>query len=185
MTEPNMFMADESNLVSTVDITSITENSAICNGLVIDEGASAVIERGVCWAETSEPTTNDFSGIPSYDRDLYFGSWIDEDGDCQNTRAEVLITESISSVGYRDSSSCVVDSGEWYDPYTNNIYYLASDVDIDHFVPLYDAFYSGAYNWPEYKRIEFANDLFLSQKSCHLCSTSLKLYLSTSIRLII
>ena len=46
--------------VSTVDITSITENSAICNGLVIDEGASAVIERGVCWAETSEPTTNDF-----------------------------------------------------------------------------------------------------------------------------
>ena len=104
---------------------------------------------------------DDFSAIPSYDRDLYFGSWIDEDGDCQNTRAEVLITESLSSVGYRDSSSCVVDSGEWYDPYTNNIYYLASDVDIDHFVPLYDAFYSGAYNWPEYKRIEFANDLFL------------------------
>ena len=104
---------------------------------------------------------DDFSSIPSYDRDLYFGSWIDEDGDCQNTRAEVLLIESLSSVSFRDNSSCTVDSGEWYDPYTDSTFYFASDVDIDHFVPLYDAFYSGAYLWPEYKRIEYSNDLYV------------------------
>jgi len=103
---------------------------------------------------------DDFSTIPAYDRDIYFGSWIDEDSDCQDTRAEVLINESLSSITYRDSSGCVVDSGEWFDPYSNTIFYQASDVDIDHFVPLYEAFYSGAYLWPEYKRIEYANDLF-------------------------
>ena len=102
---------------------------------------------------------NDFSGIPSYNRDLYFGSWTDDDGDCQNTRAEVLIIESLATVSFRASNQCVVDSGEWLDPYTNNTYFLASDVDIDHVVPLRDAWQSGAYLWTDFKRKEFANDM--------------------------
>lgn len=102
---------------------------------------------------------DDFSQIPSYDRDLYFGSWTDDDGDCQNTRAEVLIIESLSTVSFRASNQCVVDSGEWLDPYTNNTYFLASDVDIDHVVPLRDAWQSGAYLWTDFKRKEFANDM--------------------------
>ena len=102
---------------------------------------------------------NDFSGIPSYDRDLYFGSWSDDDGDCQNTRAEVLINESYSTISFRSNENCVVDSGEWYDPYTDEIFFFASDLDVDHFVPLYDAWYSGAYLWEDYKRAEFANYL--------------------------
>ena len=102
---------------------------------------------------------NDFSGIPSYDRDLYFGSWSDDDGDCQNTRAEVLIQESVSTLGFRSSSDCVVDSGEWLDPYTNITYFFASDLDVDHVVPLYDAWQSGAYLWTDFKRKEFANDM--------------------------
>ena len=86
---------------------------------------------------------DDFSQIPSYDRELYFGSWTDEDGDCQNTRAEVLIQESLSVLGFRSSSNCVVDNGEWLDPYTNNLYYFASELDVDHVVPLYNAWQSG------------------------------------------
>lgn len=104
---------------------------------------------------------DDFSGIPSYDRDLYFGTWVDEDNDCQDTRAEVLILESLSIISYKDSKQCKVVSGEWYDPYTNNYYYLASDLDVDHFVPLYEAYYAGAYSWTDVKREEYANDIFL------------------------
>ena len=102
---------------------------------------------------------DDFSQIPSYDRELYFGSWTDEDGDCQNTRAEVLIQESLSVLGFRPSSNCVVDNGEWLDPYTNNLYYFASELDVDHVVPLYNAWQSGAYLWNDFKREEFANDM--------------------------
>lgn len=100
---------------------------------------------------------DDFSQIPSYDRELYFGSWTDEDGDCQNTRAEVLIQESLSVLGFRSSSNCVVDNGEWLDPYTNNLYYFANELDVDHVVPLYNAWQSGAYLWNDFKREDFAN----------------------------
>lgn len=102
---------------------------------------------------------DNFTQIPEYDRDFYFGSWTDEDNDCQNTRAEVLINESFSSISFRDNNNCVVQSGEWYDPYTDLTFNYASDLDIDHFVPLYNAWYSGAYLWEEYKRVEFANYL--------------------------
>lgn len=102
---------------------------------------------------------DDFGGIPDYDREFYFGSWEDFDGDCQNTRAEVLINESYSSISFRGNENCVVDSGEWYDPYTGITFYYASDLDVDHFVPLYNAWYSGAYMWENYKRVEFANYL--------------------------
>ena len=58
-------------------------------------------------------------GSPSntYDRQQ-FGNWIDADGDCQNTRHEVLIEESRIPVTFKTSRQCVVISGEWHDPYT-------------------------------------------------------------------
>jgi hypothetical protein len=102
---------------------------------------------------------DNFGGVPDYDREFYFGSWEDFDSDCQNTRAEVLINESYSTISFRSNENCVVDSGEWYDPYTDEIFFFASDLDVDHFVPLYDAWYSGAYLWEDYKRAEFANYL--------------------------
>ncbi|GEM_PF-975720 len=44
-----------------------------------------------------------------YDRRA-FPHWLDEDGDCQDTRAEVLISQSVSEVTFSDDTSCYVTS---------------------------------------------------------------------------
>lgn len=87
-----------------------------------------------------------------------FGSWIDEDRDCQNLRAELLIEQSLHTVTFRDKRNCIVHSGQWKSKYTNKMYYLASDVEIDHIIPLKHAWDYGADKWSDSQRIAFYND---------------------------
>ena len=96
------------------------------------------------------------SSIPEYDRDDW-NHWIDENGDCQNTRHEVLIEETLETVTYTNDSYCSVSTGKWYGSYTGQYYYNASELDIDHFIPLKNAHQSGGYNWSSAKKEEFAN----------------------------
>ena len=84
--------------------------------------------------------------------------WIDADGDCQNTRQELLIVTSRKPVQFKDSRHCTVISGEWYGVYTGKIFTKASDVDIDHIVPLAHAHRHGADKWTKAQRRTFAND---------------------------
>jgi hypothetical protein len=94
----------------------------------------------------------------SYDRKLY-KHWIDEDKDCQNTRQEVLIAESAGEVSYKSDRSCSLVSGIWNDPYSGNTYTSASDLDIDHLVPLKEVHESGGWAWSAGQRMAYANDL--------------------------
>jgi hypothetical protein len=90
----------------------------------------------------------------TYDRNL-FPHWITISGSC-NTREEVL---------KRDGSSVVVDgscypaSGSWYSPYDGATWTSPADVDIDHMVPLAEAWSSGAWAWSASSRRTYANDL--------------------------
>lgn len=84
--------------------------------------------------------------------------WTDEDRDCQNTRAEVLIQYSKMPVKFKRNKSCNVSHGRWYDFYTGKVFTKASDVDIDHIVPLAHAHRHGAANWSRSKKRSFAND---------------------------
>jgi hypothetical protein len=110
-------------------------------------------------SETPQPDTGEpvESAAVPYDRDLY-GDWIDTDGDCQDTRQEVLIAESLIPVQF-DSWGCNVVSGQWLDPYTGQTFTDPSDLDIDHVVPLAEAHRSGASHWLPQLRTQFANDL--------------------------
>lgn len=94
-----------------------------------------------------------------YDRSLYGASWIDADGDCQNTRDEVLLVYSISPAKFKTPRKCKVIEGKWIDPYSGIAFTSPSDLDIDHIVPIAYAHRIGADKWPRSKKIRFANDL--------------------------
>ncbi|GAA0457526.1 hypothetical protein Aca07nite_70070 [Actinoplanes capillaceus] len=90
----------------------------------------------------------------TYDRDL-FPHWITISGTC-NTRETVLKRDGTNVV---TSSACAATSGSWYSPYDGATWTAASDLDIDHVVPLAEAWRSGANAWTTSKRQSFANDL--------------------------
>jgi hypothetical protein len=56
------------------------------------------------------------------------------------------------------TSTCAIQSGSWLDPYTATTLYATSDVDIDQFVPMAEAWRSGAAGWTDYQRRQFANN---------------------------
>ncbi|MFD8384023.1 HNH endonuclease family protein [Streptomyces sp. NPDC059679] len=89
-----------------------------------------------------------------YDRDL-FPHWITQSGAC-NTR-EVVLKRDGTNV--QQDSSCAAVSGTWRSVYDNATWTAASDLDIDHLVPLAEAWDSGASRWTTARRQSFANDL--------------------------
>ncbi|MFA5700231.1 MAG: HNH endonuclease family protein [Desulfuromonas sp.] len=84
--------------------------------------------------------------------------WIDSDGDCQDTRAEVLIQTSEVAVKFKRNRGCNVSHGRWTDPYTDRTFTRAADLDIDHLVPLAWAHGHGGSVWSRERKRLFAND---------------------------
>jgi hypothetical protein len=90
-----------------------------------------------------------------YERTL-FVHWVDADHDGCNTRQEVLIAESRTTP--QVGANCQV-SGSWRSAYDGVITTDATSFDIDHVVPLKEAWDSGAWDWPAERRQAYANDL--------------------------
>ncbi|MBR8743685.1 HNH endonuclease family protein [Nocardiopsis sp. MG754419] len=91
-----------------------------------------------------------------YDRAL-FPHWVDADRDGCNTRMEVLIEEAVVAPEVGDR--CRLTGGEWYSYYDDRTLTEARGLDIDHMVPLAEAWDSGASEWSTARRGDFANDL--------------------------
>lgn len=120
--------------------------------------AATTFSGSMAQAVSAIPTAAEANS--GYDRTL-FQHWIDANGDCQSARAEVLIAEAEADtpVTYTSSSRCTVSTGRWFSYYDRVSWTLASDVDIDHMVPLAEAWGSGAAGWTSARRQAFANDL--------------------------
>jgi hypothetical protein len=91
-----------------------------------------------------------------YKRTL-FRHWIDADRDGCDTRKEVLKDEAV--IAPTQGPGCVLTGGEWYSPYDDTYFTNASALDIDHLVPLAEAWDSGASSWTAAERQAYANDL--------------------------
>jgi hypothetical protein len=94
----------------------------------------------------------------TYDRDQDFGGWVDVDG-CKNARAVLLIRTSSVPVTFTRQSACTVKTGRWTDPWSGVTTTVAHDFQIDHTVPLANAWRSGAWSWTHQRRVAFANNL--------------------------
>ncbi|MCX5197051.1 HNH endonuclease family protein [Streptomyces sp. NBC_00249] len=92
--------------------------------------------------------------LSGYSRSL-FPHWSTVSGTC-NTRETVLKRDGVNVV---TDSACASVSGSWYSEYDGATWTVASDIDIDHMVPLAEAWRSGASSWTTAQRQQFANDL--------------------------
>lgn len=94
-----------------------------------------------------------------YDRKFHFGRWINDPNDetCYNTRARVLIRDSETAVSFKDKNHCVVETGRWADPYAGGTLLTSKELQIDHMVPLKNAYISGAWEWNFQTRCTYAN----------------------------
>ena len=116
------------------------------------EGAQNEQHEGPLRRNEPQPST------PEYDRSAW-PHWIDADGDCQNTRHELLIRESLEPVSYKERRPCKVSGGLWRDAYSGELIESPDKLDVDHLVPLAEAHRSGGFAWPASKRRAFANDM--------------------------
>ncbi|QBR04508.1 HNH endonuclease (plasmid) [Streptomyces sp. S501] len=80
----------------------------------------------------------------------------DDKSDGCNTRAEVLLAEAI--VAPRVEAGCKLTGGTWRSYYDGQEVTSAGALDIDHMVPLAEAWDSGASAWTAARREAYAND---------------------------
>jgi len=105
-----------------------------------------------------------------YVRDAFGPPWLDTDGNGCNQRDDVLLRDAVpGTVRYAPQGGCDHDvlAGTWVDPYTGRTLLFtdlkdprqAQAIQIDHLVPLAEAWASGASRWDDGRRRQFANDL--------------------------
>jgi hypothetical protein len=114
-------------------------------------GAGTVVKAQLMAAVKQLPVAAE--NRQGYDRDK-FRIWVDADHDCRDTRDEVLAAEDLVR-----ASGCDVQRGMWTSYYDGVTTGDSSGFDIDHLVPLAEAWDSGATRWSPRTRERYANDL--------------------------
>lgn len=135
--------------------------------LIAGEATIELADASECALPAPSPVPSDALGLLAslrveperpgdYDRAL-FRHWVDADSDGCDTRREVLIEESLTEVRVR--GGCALRQGSWLSVFDGIRTSDAADLDIDHVVPLAEAWRSGARDWTDERREAFANDL--------------------------
>ncbi|QNE17300.1 HNH endonuclease [Kribbella qitaiheensis] len=136
---------------ATVTATVVIAAPAVASPPTPPSASTAATELATLTVKTEGTTTG-------YSRDK-FPHWHNVSGTC-DTREEVLKRDG---TGVTVDSACQPTAGKWTSVYDGVVITDSSDVDIDHIVPLAEAWKSGASTWTTAKREEFANNLTISQ----------------------
>jgi len=99
-------------------------------------------------------TVANWSAMTGYSREK-FKDWISQGNGC-DTRDVVLKRDGTA---VQTSTDCKILSGTWTSPYDGKSITDPQSVDIDHMVPLANAWRTGASTWTDDQRSAFANDL--------------------------
>ncbi len=96
-----------------------------------------------------------------YSRSLFSDGW-GSIGSC-DTR-NFILSRDLTNLTWRSGQTCIVETGVLHDPYTARIIHFVRGVrtslavQIDHVVPVSDAWQKGAQQWSSSKRYNFYND---------------------------
>ena len=113
-------------------------------------GAGDLAQLAALTVRAEQPRTG-------YDHSL-FRHWVDADGDGCDTRREVLIAEAVTAPTI--GAGCALSGGRWRSVYDNATETGSGrGFDVDHLVPLAEAWESGAWAWSRDDRERYANDL--------------------------
>jgi hypothetical protein len=99
-----------------------------------------------------------------FDRDEFGPAWTDVDRNGCDTRNDILKRDLEDETFKRGTDDCIVLTGTLNDPYSGKTIEFkrgqdtSMDVQIDHLIPLSDAWQKGAQQWSATERKEFAND---------------------------
>jgi hypothetical protein len=88
-----------------------------------------------------------------------FKHWSDLDKNGCSTRNDVILQEALEKPKVDAGCKIVKDTGKWFSPYDGVNVTSFSALDVDHFVPLAEAWDSGANAWDAAKREVYANDM--------------------------
>ncbi len=112
------------------------------------------VSTTVAKAVESLPVVAEDSTGYSSDR---FTHWTDPDQDGCDTRAEVVIAEATTPPAV--DGRCTITGGAWHSYYDKRDHSGAGALDVDHLVPLAEAWRSGASGWSDEERQQYANDM--------------------------
>ncbi len=99
-------------------------------------------------------TIDTWASMSGYSRDR-FDHWSSQGNGC-DTRDAVLKRDGEA---VQTDSECRITSGSWFSVYDGKTVADPQDLDIDHMVPLANAWRTGAKEWTDAAREAFANDL--------------------------
>ncbi len=114
--------------VTTNGVSDITTNSGVCHGNVTDKGGASMIERGVCWSTSPNPTLEDAHTANGNGLGEFTCQLTDlAQGTIYYVRA---YASNLAGTGYGDEGSFTTDCGTLSLPYSDDFESYVGESDV-------------------------------------------------------